>query len=95
MTGGLNNSCINCGKSDHETRNCPEPRREKHERPCWKCGKKGHMAYKCPDKDTPAKAVSAGAMTAMKADELLQRYEADTAQPDMYPSGPSGRRARL
>ena len=62
MTGGLHNSCINCGKSGHETRNCPEPRREKHERPCWKCGKKGHMAYKCPDKDTPAKAVSAGAM---------------------------------
>ena len=51
--------CVNCGRTNHETRDCREARKAKHERPCWNCGKSGHMAHQCPEKGTPAKVAEA------------------------------------
>ena len=40
--------CVNCGKTDHESRDCPAGVVPREKRPCWKCGKPGHVGAQCP-----------------------------------------------
>ena len=38
---------MNCGAKGHAAVECPRPRKEKSERPCFNCGQGGHEAKNC------------------------------------------------
>ena len=40
--------CINCGKTTHATKDCPEANVPREKRPCWNCLKPGHTSADCP-----------------------------------------------
>ena len=47
--------CINCGSTQHSTRECTKAQLPKEQRPCWRCGKPGHLGAQCPNKALPPK----------------------------------------
>ena len=89
--GASTTKCINCGKTGHPTRNCPEARKDPKERPCFGCGKVGHVRAQCPaaKKTLGAATVHFGRLEVLQPSEAQRRSDA-ARQPPKGHFKPSG-----